>query len=77
MATRFFPKLLDPSKYDKNTDLNKDGKISIEEAFIDTANNDLLNNPLSPWRNIYQLRYENIDPSDISYKTSKNLKPNL
>src|SRR3989344_1089846 len=77
LATRFFPKLLDPSKYDKNTDLNKDGKISIEEAFIDTANNDLLNNPLSPWRNIYQLRYENTDTSDISYKTSKNLKPNF
>ena len=71
LANNFFPKLFDPSQYSKDIDLNNDGKISVEEAFIDTANSDWFSNPLSPWRNVYQLRYEKINPSTFSYVDQK------
>lgn len=69
LAERLFPALLNLDSNNK-ADSNNDGKISVEEAFINSTDS-LFNHPLFPMRNVYQLRYGNIKPSDMFYSSPK------
>ena len=50
-------------------DTNKDRIISVSEAFNYAAKNDFFTHPIlffTPWKNTYQLFYQQVNPDDVS-----------